>query len=69
MGLDDIVEKVGGYTKAFIQVFLDHEYSYMKFVDKEDLYSKKRDDSRDHQPYNIYKNKPNKEENNNNNER
>ncbi len=62
MSLDDIIEKVGCYSKAFIKVFLDHEYSYLKFVDKEDLYSNKTSVSRDNALHNTYKNNLNKEE-------
>ena len=63
MNLEDIIKHIEGYTKAFVKVFLDHEYSHMKFIDKENIYSNEMDNSRDHALNNIYKNNLNKKKN------
>jgi hypothetical protein len=60
MGLEGVVKNVCGYTKAFVKLFLENEYPYVKFVDDQDFYSKEPVDSRDHVINNIYKNNLNK---------
>ena len=56
MGLDGVVKDFCGYTKAFVKLFLEHEYPHVKFVDNQGLYRKKLGDSRDYAVHNIYKN-------------